>query len=256
MDRDVLFAKAAEILEGEPRLIRLPTRGRAVFVGDTHGDLSATEKVIEKYLMKSTRIVFLGDYVDRGDQSEQNILFLLQTKIEHPEKIILLAGNHEGFMTRKFLPAHFWETLATGERKRYGDLFSKLPLAVVTGNGVLAVHGGLPDLTTVDDIDHIAWGDENWMKMTWGDFVEEEGDFLGEWGGRPQFGRSYFQQRMGRYQMKLLIRSHQPNAREWMFNRSCLTIFTSYAYLPIRTVATVDLENDLVPSRDVRIEAL
>ena len=251
-----LCRKAEEILAREPRLIRLPSNGRVVFVGDTHGDIDATEKVMDRYLKKPCRIVFLGDYVDRGSRSEENIRTLLTMKVKHPEEITLLAGNHEGFMVKPFFPANFWESLPAEEKEVYGRLFSKFPVAATSTNGVLALHGGLPDLGSLDEVDQITWGDENWNRMTWGDFLENEGDLLGDWGGRPQFGRDYFRRAMDRYQKKLLIRSHQPNSPQWMFNNACLTIFTSYAYKSTRTVGIVDLEKELRNGGDVAVETL
>ncbi len=73
MNWEELCERVGKELEGKPKLIRLPSRGKAVFVGDTHGDLDATKKVLRRYLKPSYRIVFLGDYVDRGGQSEENL---------------------------------------------------------------------------------------------------------------------------------------------------------------------------------------
>ena len=75
-----LLKKAEGIFEKEPRLIQLPSRGKVVFVGDTHGDLDASQQVIQRYLKKPYHIVFLGDYVDRGDYSEENLQYLLELK--------------------------------------------------------------------------------------------------------------------------------------------------------------------------------
>lgn len=66
MNKEDLLERAGRVFEKESRLIRLPPRGGVVFVGDTHGDLDATEQVTRRYLKESCRIVFLGDYVDRG----------------------------------------------------------------------------------------------------------------------------------------------------------------------------------------------
>jgi serine/threonine-protein phosphatase PP1 catalytic subunit len=256
MDWEGLCGKVEKIFESEPRLIRLPSLGKAVFVGDSHGDFDATEKVLYRYLKKPYRVVFLGDYVDRGIQSEENLQFLLTAKLKHPEEIYLLAGNHEGFMTKRFLPANFWEDLAVREREILGRLFSKFPLAATTQNGILGVHGGLPDLGSLEEIDQIEWGDENWTRITWGDFLESEAEILGDWGGRPQFGGQYFRRMMERYQRKLLIRSHQPNSPQWMFDKSCITIFTSYAYKSTRTIVVVDLEKELGNFKEVVVETI
>jgi len=256
MNWEELCEKAAKKLEGEPKLIRLPSRGRAIFVGDTHGDLDATKKVLRRYLKPFYRIVFLGDYVDRGEESEENLQLLLETKLEHPEDIILLAGNHEGFMVKKFYPANYWEFLPEGQREILGRLFSTFPLAATSSNGLLALHGALPELGSLEEINQLKPGDEQWERMIWGDFVERDGEFLGEWGGRPQWGGQYFKRMMERYQLALLIRSHQPNAPPRMFNKSCITIFTSHAYLSNRTIAIVDLGKERLDSKDVTLERI
>jgi len=253
MDWETLLDRAAGLLEQEPRLIRLPARGKVVFVGDTHGDFNASEEVLHRYLKRPYSIVFLGDYVDRGDQSEENILYLLQQKVEHPEEIFLLAGNHEGFMEKQFHPVDFWESLSMMEKRAYGHLFSRFPLAVTSSNGILALHGALPDLDSLEKIDGIEWGDPHWDRIVWGDFVEHEGDELGDWEGRPRFGRGYFDRMMERYGKMILVRSHQPYSPPLMFGKRCITILTSYAYLPVRTIIIADLEKEIRSAEDVNL---
>ncbi len=256
MDWEDLIEKVGKILEKEPRLIHLPSEGKAVFVGDTHGDLDATEQVIHQYLKKPYRIVFLGDYVDRGDYSEENIRYLLQLKLEHPDEIFLLAGNHEGYQVREFYPVNFWSSLSNKERETYGIIFSKFPLCATSQNGILALHGALPELNSVEEMNQVGLGDANWEKMVWGDFVESEIEILGDLWGRPQFGRLYFERMMERYQKQVLVRSHQPHAPLTMFNKRCITIFTSHAYLPIRTVAIADLGKEIRSSEDFVLERI
>jgi predicted phosphodiesterase len=256
MTFEELIDKASKILEKESRLIQIPSRGKVVFVGDTHGDLEASQRVAQQYLKKPYRIVFLGDYVDRGDYSEENIQYLLGLKLEHPEEIFFLAGNHEGFMVKQFHPSSFWSSISFEEREGYGLLFSKFPFAATTQNGILAVHGALPDLKSLEEIGKIELGDEDWDRIVWGDFVEEEGEFLGDLWGRPQFGRPYFERMMERYQKQVLVRSHQPHAPLRMFKKSCITIFTSHAYLPTRTVAIADLEREIRTSEDLILETV
>ncbi len=256
MTFEELIDKTGKIFEKESRLIQIPSQGKVVFVGDTHGDLDASQQVMQQYLKQPYRIVFLGDYVDRGDDSEENIRYLMGLKLQHPEEIFFLAGNHEGFMVKEFHPSSFWSSISFEEREGYGRLFSKLPLAATTQNGILAVHGALPDLGSLEEISRIELGDGNWDRIVWGDFAEEEGEFLGDLWGRPQFGRPYFERMMERYQKQVLVRSHQPHASLRMFKKRCITIFTSHAYLPTRTVAIADLEKEIRTSKDLVLETI
>jgi predicted phosphodiesterase len=256
MNDEKLIEEAGKILEREPKLIDLSHRGKVVFVGDTHGDLEASEQVIRHYLKKPYRIVFLGDYVDRGDDSEGNINYLLRMKIEHPEEIFLLSGNHEGHMVKELRPADFWDSLLAEEKERYGRIFSMLPLCATSANGIIALHGALPELRSLDKINQIETGDSDWDRMVWGDFVEGNEDLLGDLWGRPRFGGGYFNRLMERYQKRILVRSHQPQAPSLMFQKRCITIFTSQAYLPIRTIVIADLEKEIQDVGDVLIERI
>jgi len=123
-------------------------------------------------------------------------------------------------------------------------------------NGIVALHGGLPDLPALEDVNTVGWGDDHWDRIVWGDFVEEQGDVLGDYGSRPQLGEDYFRRLMQRYQKKLLIRSHQPNSPLEMFDRKCITIFTSHAYVTTRTIVIVDLEKEIRTAGDVIIETI
>ena len=254
MGLEVLLEKVGKVLEKEPRLIHLPPRGKVVFVGDTHGDIDASQQVLRHYLKKPYRIVFLGDYVDRGDDSEENINYLLRMKLEHPGEIFLLAGNHEGYLVKELRPANFWESLSIQERKQYGRVFSKLPLCATSPNGLVALHGALPELESLEEIDQIEWGDSNWDRILWGDFVGAEAESAGNLWGRPQFGAAYFDRLMKRYQKKMLVRSHQPHASSLMFEKRCITIFTSQAYPLSRTIVIADLEKEIRNAEDVIIE--
>jgi len=256
MDLQDLLNQARQIFEKEPRLIDLPPHGKVVLVGDTHGDLEASKQVLRYYLKKPYRIVFLGDYVDRGDDSEGNINYLLRMKIEHPEEVFLLSGNHEGHMVKELRPADFWDSLLPDERASYGRVFSRLPLCATSANGIMALHGALPELNSLEEINRIETGDSEWERIVWGDFVESDGDLLGDLWGRPRFGGGYFNRLMERYQKNLLVRSHQPRAPSLMFQKRCITIFTSQAYLPIRTVVIADLEKEIRDAGDVLIERI
>jgi predicted MPP superfamily phosphohydrolase len=204
MDEQALLQRVSELFVAEGRLIELASCGRAVFAGDTHGDLEASQIVVERYLDSETTLVFLGDYVDRGPSSLENILFLLEQKLRHPKNIILLQGNHEGWKFGEFYPADFWEALDEDRRKNFAEVLAQLPWMVSAPNGVLAAHAGLPDVQTLREINEIEPGSERWRAITWGDWQEVSGYYLGDWGSRPQYGEAYFREIMRRLDKKNL----------------------------------------------------
>jgi predicted phosphodiesterase len=253
-----LLNEAEKRFASEAKLIQVES-GKVIFVGDTHGDLEATEKVVHKYLKPKNRLVFLGDYVDRGPSSLENINFLLQQKIAHPDSLYLLMGNHEGYAVGSFHPADFWEKLDAEFRQRYSEVLSNLPLAVSTPNGIIALHGALPNVSALADINKIKPGDVEWHQITWGDWQQKAGKFLGvdPYTGRPQFGRGWFQEIIARLGKNVLIRSHQPDVPPTMYGKRCLTIFTSSAYgyhISERTIALVDLKKPVKSVDDIEIQ--
>lgn len=225
-----LLAEVREVFQQEGRLIRLPEGKTIVFVGDTHGDRQATCQVLGN-LAKAAVIVFLGDYVDRGPDSEGNLRLLLETKLARKDQIYLLMGNHEGWAVTPFSPADFWHRLDPIAERVLSEALSFLPFAAYHPAGVLALHGALPDVRYVDDIGRIKLGSADWRKITWGDWIDAPG-YVADSGifGRPTFGRDYFVEVMDRLKLRALIRSHQPFAPTFLFEDRCLTIFSSNAY--------------------------
>jgi predicted phosphodiesterase len=238
------------------KLITLPPEGTAVFVGDTHGDYKSVRVIIKNFIGKKNHyVIMLGDYVDRGEDSQKNIEFLIETQKEH-SNLILLAGNHEMFPLKECSPADFWNSLDKENLERYKEFFLNLPFAV-SGRGFLALHGGLPDIEKIEDINDIQPCDSGWTRILWGDFRDKQGDYLGDFLGRPKFGRDYFVRVMEKIGKKVLIRGHDPAAPEKMYDNRCLTIFTSSAFGPKkRKIAVCSLEKEVRTIDDMEIISL
>ncbi|MCX8082215.1 MAG: serine/threonine protein phosphatase [bacterium] len=233
------------------KIIELPQEGKVVFLGDTHGDYKTTKMVINSFINKKNYyIVMLGDYVDRGEDSKTNIDFLLTIREKYPN-LIMLAGNHEMFFLRECSPSNFWDSISKEESEYYKDIFLKLPLAI-SGNGFLALHGALPDIEKIEDIENIQPGDENWIKVIWGDFRDKPGEYLGNFLGRPKYGKDYFLKVMDRLGKNVLIRGHDPLVPERIFDNRCLTLFTSSSY-GNRKIAIVDLQQEVKNIDDIEI---
>ncbi|MGC8940967.1 MAG: metallophosphoesterase, partial [Candidatus Nanoarchaeia archaeon] len=170
----------------------------------------------------------------------------------------LLMGNHEAYEIEKFARANFWWNLNNELYQKYADVLSKLPLAVSTKNGIIALHGALPKVKKIEDINNISNGDDNWKRITWGDW--NDGDECSEdnFTGRPYFGKSYFEKIMENLGKKVLIRGHQPSlANKPLYDNRCLTIVTSTAYKDEgikRRIAVVDLSKKVETLDDIFIE--
>ena len=252
------MSKIKEIVSCEKNLIEIKEVRNVVFIGDTHGDSEATKKVLDEYLEKKDYVlVFLGDYVDRGPDSRGNINLLLEAKTRYPEKIFLLMGNHEAWSILPFSPADFWQSLDRASLKIYKSIFLKLPLVVRAGP-VIGLHGALPDVSSLEEVNKIKLGDRRWHEVCWGDFQEVSGENLGPdpFTGRPQFGRDWFEKLMKRFKARVLIRSHQPDFQGVAFDKRCLTIFTSSAYIPRRTIAIADFSRKINLTDDLVIKEI
>lgn len=82
-------------------------------VGDIHGCLDELSRLLEALpLEDSDRLIFLGDYVDRGPDSKGVVSYLMEWQRKGKQEMIFLKGNHEDmFLAYLGLPG------------RYGDMF-------------------------------------------------------------------------------------------------------------------------------------
>ena len=132
--------------------------------GDIHGSLVDLIFIFEKCCpFGSPRhavadVLFLGDYVDRGDCSVEVVAFLFAWKLLCPQRVHLLRGNHEdpdvngdvdGYGTGSFR----WQCvrLCGGNEAEGRSLweevnatFAKLPIAATLDGRIFACHGGIP----------------------------------------------------------------------------------------------------------------
>ncbi len=76
---------------------------RLIAVGDIHGRLTKLTGLLAKIAPRSDdRMVFLGDFVDRGPDSFEVVELITRFKEEFP-KTILLRGNHEDLIVSFFM---------------------------------------------------------------------------------------------------------------------------------------------------------
>lgn len=208
-------------------LVELEPGGKALVVGDLHGDLDSLTSILKEsqFLRKVKQdeiyLIFLGDYGDRGEETPEVYWVILKLKSTFPERVILLRGNHEGppdlgvhpFDLPYFLRARYagaWRDLLP----LFAQLFSHLPHALVVGEKYLMLHGGLPE--NVRSIEDIAKASQTHpakdylTQILWSDPGRVRGSYPSPRGAGRIFGEDISQRVLERLRLKTLIRSHEP----------------------------------------------
>jgi len=258
------------------KLIKLPTHGKVLFVGDIHGELDSLNEVLRRSNfteenIKSGRrdyLIFLGDLVDRGPNSVEVLTALLDLKIQLKDNVILLRGNHElpdvnsryGFMNEVYVKYH------NHGKEIYtlcNRLFDKFPHAVVTGSGIFAVHGGIPEnvstLRQIADLEGDKLG-----QLLWNDPRPEIHGFEQNYGRDPlglseirYFGDDITKKFLKEIGAKVLVRGHEyfEGMGYMVVSKRVLTIFTAKygrpdwkrAYIDTNLSKKIENTDSLVP---------
>lgn len=261
-----IFNEAANSLKKDAPFIKLNYwEGEITFVGDTHGDFTTTQYIVKRFLSSPEQkyIVFLGDYIDREPEPEgslYNLLYLCLLRINFPETVFLLKGNHEANYAVLCYPYEFEEELVSifGSfgfkiHKSAVSVFKEMPLMIQTKNGVVASHAGFPlraqqidDKSREDLIIDILWSDPA-ISPTFRGF------------GIPKFTEKHLISFLNSINASCFIRGHDYNvAGKAIYSQKCITVFTSRRYVSQAgiTVAKVDLSRKINDARDLILEDL
>ena len=70
-------------------------------IGDIHGCLEKLVRLLDRlhYDPAADRLIFLGDYIDRGPDSRGVLALLLRLQRENPANIFLLGNHEDNFLT-------------------------------------------------------------------------------------------------------------------------------------------------------------
>ena len=89
-----LINTSKRILIEQPTFLELESP--ITVCGDTHGQYPDLLRLFDLGgYPPEANYLFLGDYVDRGEQSIETICLLLAYKIKYEENFFILRGNHE-----------------------------------------------------------------------------------------------------------------------------------------------------------------
>lgn len=148
---------------------------RLFAIGDIHGCFDSFRELVETQieLKKDDKLILLGDYIDRGNQSKEVIDYIIELQ-QRGFDITPLLGNHEAMLLNAFeneIKLFIWiqnggqatlNSFAINSLKdldrRYIDFFKGLNYFIAIGE-YLFVHGGFNDagMNPLDDKEFMIW---------------------------------------------------------------------------------------------------
>jgi hypothetical protein len=254
-------------------LVKLEIPERLVVIGDIHGDYSTLNTILskinyERYLSDDhNKLVFLGDYIDRGRRSPEVLYAICFLKAKFPQSVILMRGNHEAPDEFPF-PSHdfpfrimdlFGQDQSTALYfQKILPFFHALYLSVVIKNCFIIVHGGVPakfphdgpeametlsnaqaNHLTSETMEEILWNDPR-------DSIADNRDFeRSRRGIGKHFGRSVSNTWLRRLGAKVILRGHEPCDGYKIDHQGLVfTIFTCKESYQMSNAAYLDIVSD------------
>lgn len=161
----------------------VPENKEYYIIGDIHADGVTFQQILKKTFFydnyENKKLLFLGDYIDRGMNRFNVINILINLEFFLPENIIVLKGNHElfvrdengliqspmkgrekdsyffTFLNKLAIHPQYKEIITIKFIESYASYFEALPIIALLdfqNLKIMCVHGGLPraDLSTKD----------------------------------------------------------------------------------------------------------
>ncbi|NXS39376.1 PPE1 phosphatase, partial [Balaeniceps rex] len=259
--------------------------------GDLHGNLDDLLLIFYKNGLPSeqNRYVFNGDFVDRGKNSMEILIILFAFLLIYPNDLHLNRGNHEDYIMN--LRYGFTKEVSRKYKDHgkqilclLREVFSWLPLATIIDSKVLILHGGISDTTDLDFLNALernkvrsyscggrfiffkkfsstnakiklfALGKEMAaiLDILWSDPRSQNGCTPNKCrGGGCYFGPDVTAKLFERYNLKMLIRSHEfkPEGYEISHDGKVITIFSASNYYEegSNRGAYIKLNPELIP---------
>ncbi|KAI5169791.1 serine/threonine-protein phosphatase 4 catalytic subunit [Pancytospora epiphaga] len=213
-----------------------------VVVGDIHGQFADLQTMLKiRGPPGDVSYVFMGDYVDRGENSLEAIMLLLVYKAMHPDKVVLIRGNHEqvsinkmyGFYDEcagKYGDSTVWRTI--------NDVFEHFNIACIIDGSYLCIHGGISPRVTICRLEYTdrfeeVGEDSILTDIFWSDPFYKAGAGPNPRGSGFLFGEDVLKQFLMYNGLDMVIRSHQLaiEGYKWDFGRLCLTVWSAPDYM-------------------------
>jgi serine/threonine-protein phosphatase 2B catalytic subunit len=268
-----IMRRVKPVLSAEPNLVRV--EGKVVIVGDIHGQFYDLVAMLRKLSSRSgtpNKILFLGDYVDRGNYGPEVTAYLFCLKLKSPNDIFLLRGNHESRDMTEAFNFRDQVLMLYDEQiyEEYMDTFDMLPVSGLVNGRYLAMHGGISHrLTSVAAINQIERrmeppDDSLLADLLWADPAKGRAAFTtsfdenNERGISVYFGKTPLKLLLKKEGLKAIVRAHQQKQTGYKFHTwdgpnefpPCITVFSAPNYCASGNDAAVMIsEEDKVDVR-------
>ncbi|NWZ26916.1 PPE1 phosphatase, partial [Asarcornis scutulata] len=280
-----LLCETRRVLKEKPNinLVSVSYSKEITICGDLHGNLDDLFLIFYKNGLPSEKkpYVFNGDFVDRGQNSMEILIILFAFLLIYPNDVHLNRGNHEDYVINL---RYGFSNEVLSKYKVHAkvilyllqDVFSWLPLATIINKKVLILHGGISDTT---DLNFLYLLERNKvrecihadtarqsvpttsphlslllqvMDILWSDPRMQNGCVPNKRrGGGCYFGPDTTARLFERYNLKLLIRSHEfkREGYELTHGGKVITIFSASNYYEegSNRGAYIRLNPDLIP---------
>ncbi|VDN99416.1 unnamed protein product [Rodentolepis nana] len=267
-----------EIFSSEPLILEI--QSPVYVMGDIHGQFYDLLRIFSQIGSTDNRFLFLGDYVDRGPQAIEVVMYLFILKVLNPNKYFLLRGNHEdlhlsikyGFeleVRRKFNdPTCFFDTI---------DVFNVMPISALIDGRIFCVHGGLSEEFIKRDFDciHGAYmpiprptsvSEFSFVRdLLWADPVPDDkgtADTLfipnpSRGKSMVAFGKAATECFFSKFGLKRILRGHEfcPTGIKYDHMNKCITVFSAPNYHNTKTPAAYILTSS-PDGNDIKFEIM
>ncbi|XP_073654879.1 serine/threonine-protein phosphatase with EF-hands 1 isoform X2 [Tursiops truncatus] len=236
---EVLF-ETKKLLQQMPNFTHIKTSPskEITICGDLHGKLDDLFLIYYKNGLPSVSnpYVFNGDFVDRGKNSMEILMILFVSFLVYPNDLHLNRGNHEDFMmnmrygfTNEVL--HKYKLHGKKILQVLEDIYTWLPIGTIIDNEILVIHGGISESTDLNLLHRIERNKV--IDILWSDPRGKRGCYPNTGrGGGCYFGPDITSKILNKYQLKMLIRSHEckPEGYEICHDGKVITVFSASNY--------------------------
>ena len=235
-----LAKQVMNILIDEPNVLHIT--GNTIVCGNIYGQFTDLKNALKKGTLGVDNYLFLGDFINRGENSTETIQLLYLYKTKYPKSFYFLKGHQEH-------QEHQEQFMGTGFKneiyKKYGNLnayncylttLKYLPLAAVINSQYFCVHAGLsPKINFVDQINVIKRTQCTQEPSPLNDLLYSCPDDIDGWDvdsgriGNYKYGKNVVADFLYINKMTALIRSHRLSEEgcDTQFQGQLINIFSA-----------------------------